>query len=68
MVKERVSERRRRRTKPRAPWLWVQGGTTQAHRTEVNTEELSRWPSADATVGGRSSHVDRFHFLKQGDL
>lgn len=69
MVKERVSERGRRHIEPRAPCiLWIQGGTTQAHTTEVSTEELTRWPSADATGGGRGSYIDRFHFLKQGDL
>ena len=29
--------------------------------------ELTRWPSADVTVGGCSSYIDCFHFLKQGD-
>ena len=29
--------------------------------------ELTRWPSADVTVGGCSSYIDGFHFLKQGD-
>ena len=63
MVKERgVSERGRRHIKPRAPWLWVEGGTTQAHTTEVSTEGLTRWPSADATGGGRNGYTDRSTF------
>lgn len=58
VVRERgASERGRRQVVPRAPWLWVQGGTTQAYTTQVSTEnshagppQMSRWEDAAVTL------------------
>lgn len=52
VAQERAGEGGRRQVEPRAPWLWVQGGTTEASTTEEQRNshagplQMPRWEDA----------------------